>query len=61
LHAAHREPDLARGDTARESLLGRAVAELDDHGVAQQHPAERAELVVDGSGELAELQKDARD
>jgi hypothetical protein len=57
LHAAHRDPHLAGRDAGGQSLLRRAVAQLDDDGVAQQNASEVAELVGDGAGELAELQK----
>lgn len=57
LHTAHRDPDVAGRDASRERLLGRAVTELDDDSVAQQHASEVAELIGDGAGELAELQE----
>lgn len=57
LHGAQRDPDLARRHPGGESLLGRAVAELDDDGVAQQHAPEGTELVVDGPAELGEFQR----
>jgi len=57
LHAAHRNPHLAGRDAGGQSLLGCAVAQLDDDGVAQQNAPEIAELVGDGAGELAELQE----
>jgi hypothetical protein len=57
LHAAHRDPHVASRDAGGERLLGCAVAQLDDDGVTQEHAAEVPELVGDGAGELAELQK----
>jgi hypothetical protein len=57
LHAAHRNPHVAGRDAGGERLLGRAVSQLDDHGVAQEHAAELPELIGDGARELAELQK----
>ena len=57
LHAAHRNPDVTGRDAGGERLLGRAVAQLDDDGVTQEHAAELSELVGDGARELAELQK----
>jgi len=57
LHTTHRDPDVSRRDAGGERLLGRAVAQLDDDGVTQEHAAKVSELVGDGARELAELQK----
>jgi hypothetical protein len=57
LHAAQCEPDVARRGAGRQSLVRCAIAELDDDGVFQQYPAERAELFGDRVLELAELQR----
>ena len=55
LHPAERDPDVPCRDTGGQGLGGGAVAKLDNDRVAQQHPAERPELLVDSVLELAEL------
>lgn len=56
LNATQSDPHSAGRHAGGESLLGRAIAQLDDHGVAKQNGTEGAELVMNGSGELAEFQ-----